>query len=419
MKLVDGERNFLLQSANQSLNYIQDDVDSIEPKAGSAFGETILVADETRTFTTGCLSLELHLSDLHTGKMRRIMRHQISIQVSEGYQFNSDAQFLLVVNAATNNNAITQIQQFIRTRLYLDVDTINVSLTGTLEDPKSGKTTLLKYKGKSIIIAGNPFTYFGKSKRYNWDFIPPREAQILSTSGTSFLFCYVRSDSAQKSLLGWISVTKYPLNLESNRNSIVVHKDWKALLKAIPTQTFPDDLHLRLKNQSQEVGEMLSRKLAKQFPMRRFVVALEDPARGMISVVEGQPRTANCIMSSLPIINGDGFITDHQMVMIIASIPFHRLTIIFWNIVRSLDSTGITADVMYRNLPGFYNHRELVLNHGYGDGRGEDSSRSLIKEKVLIYLQLAVITTDEWIDMGVFWLGRGIRHQLRHTATLP
>lgn len=214
-KLVDGERNFLLQSANESSNYTQDDVDNLAPRTGSAFGETIMVADEIRTFTTGFLSFELHLLDPHTGKMRRIMRHQICMEVSEGYQINSTSQFLLVVNASTNNNAITQIQQSIRTQLYLDVDTINVSLTGTLDDQKSGTSTLLKYKGKSIIIAGNSSAYFSKSKRYSWDLIHLRDARILSRGGTSFLFCGVQSDSAHKSLV------KYPATHDvENQDSI-------------------------------------------------------------------------------------------------------------------------------------------------------------------------------------------------------
>ena len=79
--------------------------------------------------------------------------------------------------------------------------------------------------------------------------------------------------------------------------------------------------------------------------------------------------------SRLPIVDADGVITRHQVVMMIASIPFHTLAVIFWNIVQSLSSSGITPDIMYRNLPGFYTHRDLTASYddggeGYEEGRG-------------------------------------------------
>jgi hypothetical protein len=391
-KLIDSRRNFVLQSAEGELNYVQDDVDKLKPAAGSAFGETIMVADDTRPFSTGSLTLELNLSDPHSGTMRRIMHHKINIQISEGYRFNSTSQFLLVVNASTPNKAITQMQHFIRTQLFLEVDTLNLSLTGSLSDEESNRSALLRYNGKSIIITGNSFTYFSRFKRYNWDLIDPQVARMLLMSRTSFLFCNMSSENAQESLRKWTSLMRYPADLTvEGTDSLVEHNDRKTLLREIRTRSSLHGLSLDLKDQYmpsgksaifwtiegnvQRKGKTLSRKLAKLVPMRRFLVTSEEPSAGIISVIEGLSRSSNCMSSRLPIVDADGVITRHQVVMMIASIPFHTLAVIFWNIVQSLSSSGITPDIMYRNLPGFYTHRDLTASYddggeGYEEGRG-------------------------------------------------
>lgn len=52
----------------------------------------------------------------------------------------------------------------------------------------------------------------------------------------------------------------------------------------------------------------------------------------------------------------------------------------------------MNADVMYRNLPGFYTHRELTLNQEYGGEKEEENSRKFVDSMVLVSLNLVVIT---------------------------
>jgi hypothetical protein len=332
------------------------------------------------------------------------MHHKIQIQISEGYGFNAQSQFLLIVNASTDNEAITQMQKFIRSQLYQGVDTLNISLTGSVNDVDSKQSALLKYRGKSIVIAGNVFTYFSIFKRYNWDMIDPQDALVLLMNGTSFMFCGVQSPEDRDSFAKWTELMRYPTELGGKTvHSLVQHKNRGALLKSIRSGPSPDIFALELRNQYacssrfglfrslteklQDNGNSLSKKLDKQAPMRRFLIASEggdgeeqDHSVGTVSVVEGQSRSTNCMVSYPSIVNSRGTIRTHQMVMMVASIPFHILVVIFWNVVRAVSSDGIAAEVMYRNLPGFYNPLEFDGDRSYGEGN--EKGGRLISYKV-------------------------------------
>lgn len=381
-KLIDTGQNFVLESAAEELNFMEDVIDQIQSTTGSSFGETFTVANDTQTFSTGSFLLELHLSDPHSAEMRRIMHYRFDIQISEGYRFNYRSQFLLLVNASTDNQAITQLRRFIQSQLYLEVDTLNLSLTGSLIDEQSGISALQKYTGKSIIVSGNPFTYFSQSTRYNWDLIDPRDALMLLMNQTSFMFCGVLSQNDQNSLARWASLVKYPAELGvESADSLMEHNCRRTLLEWIRTEPSPDSFTMGFRNQYalnsksgilsifrnkldkrlQANGHTLSRKLGKQTPMRRFVVTslerggeVPEPSTGIISVVEGLSRSASCTVSRLSIVDSLGMVTPHQAVMIIASIPFRILAAIFWNIIRSVNSNGVSTEAMYRNLSTFY-----------------------------------------------------------------
>lgn len=341
------------------------------------------------------------------------MYHKVDIQISEGYKFKVISRILLIVNASTKNSAITEIQRFIRTELYLEVDILNLSLTGTPPfDEGSKQNSLLRYKGKSVIISGNPFNYFSRAQRYNWELIDPRDARALLASRTCFLFCGVDSRDAQNSLANWIAHLTYPADLRvGGTEGIMEHKDRKALLKSIRTRTFVDGHPPYSKDQYiipdgnfwgsrekrlQSKGTDLARKLARKIPMRRFLVTTEDPVLGSVSVVEGLSKSSNCTISHLPIVDADDVITFHQVIMMIASIPPDILASMFWNIIRSVSSEGITAEVLYQNTPGYYTHRKLNASHGYGEGDYHEKNNSLIDYKVRrISRLMAIFITDK------------------------
>lgn len=453
-RLIDTLEFFVLQHVVDEKKYMEDVIDQLPAAKGAPLGEAFTVAYETKAFSTGKFVLELHLSDPHTGEMRTIMHHDVHIQISEGYEFSEESQFLLLVNASTNNNSIIEMQKFIRGALFLGVDIFNVSLIGNLADDETKKSVLLNYKGKSIIVSGNPFTFFSRDTRYNWDLIDPQDALWLLMNQTSFLFCGVLSKIDQDNLANWSARMRYPADLGLDTDSsLVEHKNRDTLLKSLHAEPSPDTYTLESKNEYklsnrfkifrskidkrlENKGDKLSEKLGKRLPMRRFIVisekraheviedeplekfdsAMKDetlevidekeeeeqlskkdkkktkkekekkvklpPPTGVISTAEGLSRTANCKVSSLAIVDSDGLITPHQVVMMIASIPFHSLAVILWNIIRSVRSSGISAELMYRNLPGFHTHLELNVNHNYDQEVDENGGSRLVSYQV-------------------------------------
>jgi hypothetical protein len=85
-------------------------------------------------------------------------------------------------------------------------------------------------------------------------------------------------------------------------------------------------------------------------------------------------------------------ITPHQATIMIASIPFNILVVMFWNMIRSVRSNGITPDVMYRNLPVSYTHLDLEANHQYAEEGYENGAVGLISYKVRVPLKLIITT---------------------------
>lgn len=464
-KLTDLGRHFVLDSAAEETNFTEDAVDQIESQARTHFCESFTVAGETRAFSTGSYILELYLADPLTAELRRIMHFNIAIQISEGYAYSADSRFLLVVNASTPNDAIIQMQKFIKSDLHLGVDIFNISLTGNFFDDNSGKSVLLNYKGKSIIVSGNPFSYFNRVTRNNWDLIDPQDALSLSMNNTGFLFCGVLDQQSHNSLTAWTRLMKYPggPGMET-ADTPKQHKDRGTLLKSVCTRkpshvfdlgmmeqyTLSKSLKvLRSKTEKrlQTHGNVLSKELDKKLPMRRFVVVSEKvlgltqkpseeiqtelklefekdvveeqvqtleenqnkpkkdkkkdikkkkkkqkkpSSKGVITMVEGLSRTAKCIVSYLPIIQPSGMLTQHQVFMMIASLPSHNLATMFWNVIRSVSAGGISAEALYRDMSGFKTHIETTVNVDYEELDTGVGSRLISNEvdasKFLVFL---------------------------------
>lgn len=234
--------------------------------------------------------LELYLSNPHSAEMRRIMKHKIDIQISGGYKFNPQSQFLLVINSFTAGEVVTQIQSFIRTQLFLGVDVLNLSLTGSILDSTTNNSALHNYKGKSIIVTGNPFTYFSKSKRYNWHLINPQDVFALSMSNTSFLFCGLLNSEDLKFLKKWVPFLIYPIDVGYNANvDSKVYQSRRELVKSIHVHFFLEDPNFGLRHQFTlsrrfrifhdltweklyKAGRTLSKILGKSAPTRRYLI---------------------------------------------------------------------------------------------------------------------------------------------------
>jgi hypothetical protein len=342
------------------------------------------------------------------------------------------SRYLLIVNSYTENNAITQMKAFVHKELHLGVDIFNISLSGTFKDKATQKSILPAYRGKSIIIAGNQFNYFGRYFRYNWDLIDPREGLFLSMNKTSFLFCGVRSTDAHASLNKFQSLLKYPdVTPFVTDGALQEHKGRGALLKsfcnATPSAVFSLDARAqytlsgslqlfksRLTKRLDSHGKAIQGKLEKALPMRRFVIAAANipgelvgadtihpkkpkkvktpkrlPSTGVITVVEGLSRSTSSMISFAPLLFDERRISRHQVIMMVASIPFQDLATIFWNIVQAVEATGIDAEDFYRSLPAY----SATLDRT-DEENTEDEKQPVLGSKKLISIEVCIILRD-------------------------
>lgn len=298
-RLIDSTRSFVLEGELAGRNFSVRDIDNCRSNQEFGISKSFTVADATEVFSTGSMRLELHLSDPHRPeKLREIVNYEVDIQISEGYEYRENSQFLLVVNAHTEGEAILEMKRLIVSGLHLGVDIFNLSLTGTLANDETEKSVLLNYKGKSIIITGDAFRYFGpETTRYNWDLIDPQDVLLLSMNHTGFLFCGVTDAKAQEGLARWASMLSFPVGPAVDTASMLKgHKDQRALVKSLHADYRATGFNVDLKNQYllskryrtlrrifrrttdkrlKKTGEALARELDDQMPTRRFMITSE------------------------------------------------------------------------------------------------------------------------------------------------
>jgi hypothetical protein len=413
-KLTDSTESFVLGDVADGENQVLHKIEQSAAKSEHLISQSFTVADETKSFTTGSWRLELILSDPHRHqKLRSIVYYDLDIQISDPYEYRDKSQFLLVVNASTKNEGILEMRRFIRSELHLSLDIFNISLAGTFIDEESHRSILHNYIGKSIIICGSRVQFFGHTERYNWQLIDPHDMLHLTMNHTGILICDVVDAHAEKSLSQWTQMLNHPVSLRaSDTVSCPTHTGRHALLQALEGEADRETFSVGLEHQFKldnnfrilrrvfqgntdkrlrRGGEKLAKRLDSELPMRRFVVTTikqpgvshtaeeaeeETPsfsmvqklqkkyqrrnieqqdkpyARsvGIISVTEGLSKTACCLISHSPIVDDQNVLTNQQMKMMIASFPFYRLSIIFWNIVCSISGNTVGAEAFYRNV---------------------------------------------------------------------
>lgn len=406
VELTDMTGSFVLESAFRSENHLIHHIPEIEPISQLKYFESMTVASATKPFTSGGLRLTFHLQDPHKEINNLVVHYDIHVQISEAYVYNPSSRFLLIVNAYTENNAITQMKSFIQNDLHLGVDILNLSLTGTFKDKDSDESVLPFYQGKSIIVAGNPFNYFGSFQRHCWDLIDPSEALFLAMNKTSFLFSGVCAPASHASLNEFSKLVKYPIiNGPAGEGAPGNYPVRAAMIKAVTAQLasskfalgkyaqYPLSNGLRLlkpKMVKRLAGHVKATqvKLDKTLPTHRFVVAgieilgeivesqkiskkskpktsqKRKPSTGVIVITEGLCRTVGTLISFAPVLFDEQRISQHQVIMMIATIPFSDLAKIFWNVVRGLDASGLHSNEFYSGLSAYANHEEETEKTG-------------------------------------------------------
>lgn len=362
-------------SSNQA-NGANDMLEELEPGAEVPIIEDFTVPEQARAFSAGKLILELMLSDPHTGKLRSIAAHKMDLQVSSPYRYNPRSRFLLVVNSQTPNQSIRQIVDFIENGLHVCLDIYNLSLTGSFINPATGQNILKSYVGKSIIICGNDMTYFNKATRSPWDLLDPWEVSLLARGRTNFLILAVAEAGSLENLQTWGNLMLFPAHAATKESDIPSDQSLKNVVKSICIENAPRDvspspwrkvvvkkkLLRKLESTLESQASSASKRLRRRLPLRRFLVVQDKihhvqgrkgpkkASQGAIMISEGLPRTAKCLVEQLPLVGRSSELSDHQILMIVSSIPFEDLTVMLWNMASAASDPGISSDLLYRGL---------------------------------------------------------------------
>lgn len=376
-RLSDPAQFFTLTHASADTpDQAVDELTEIEPYSMVTIDQDFSVNPNTMEFSEGNLSLELMLSDPKTGVMRSVQKHVMHLQISGVYQLSPNPSFLLVVNSKTPNHAIHQIITLVRQRLHTSLDIYNISLSGSYESPVTKDNVLKSYEGKSVIIFGNKFPYFNRGLCDPWSLLDPWHTGLLMKSGTNILFAAVQDLQA---LNAWTEKMTFPahdftagahsVNDQNAKMVIAALKktDPKALPSDMVTHRFPvkKAIFKSLPSSVDSAAKATAKRLNKNMPLRRFITVpdaeVADPTgkTGGVIICEGVPRNANVIASvnafpaSPP---GTHFMTDYHLFLIISCLPFKVKARMFWNMVGQPISTGVSCDVLYSGLDGFYNN---------------------------------------------------------------
>ena len=394
---------FDLQYASSDQGNGADDMfDELEPGAEVPIIQYFTVSEQARAFSAGELNLELLLSDPHTGKLRSIAGYKMDLQVSSSYHYNPRSQFLLVVNSQTPNQSILQIIDFIENGLHLRLDIYNLGLTGSFINPATGQNILKSYVGKTIIICGNNMTYFSKATRSPWDLLDPWEVSLLARERTNFLFPAVAEAGSLENLRTWGNLMLFPAHAPTEQSDTPSDQNLKNVVKSICTEKAPRDVSSspwrkvavkkkflrKLESTLESQASSASKQLRQRLPLRRFLVVqdkIDDvqggkgpkkASQGAIMISEGLPRTAKCLVEQLPLVGGSSDLSDHQILMIVSSIPFEDLTTMFWNMASAAGEPGISSDVLYRGLEDY-----TPLTGNTGDFEKRDQVRTFVDAK--------------------------------------
>jgi hypothetical protein len=377
-----------------------DELPLIEPKSMIEIDQDFTVNDSAMEYSEGNLTLELMLSDPMTGNLRSVQKHGMKLQISGVYSLSPNPSFLLVMNSKTPNYAVHQIIHLIRNRLHTSLDIFNLSLTGSYESPITHTNILHSYGGKSVIIFGSTFPYFGKVYADSWTLLDPFVVGSSLRAGTNFLFASVGQNLP--GLKDWAAKSIFPLSpyheaqgglkgvRGPNAKTVISGlkeskpKDWASEYSAGAHQfTVKKGLFGSLQSTAISKAKSATKNMDKHFPLKRHMAfpdtfnSFPDAKTMGVIVCEGAPKNANLLVSIgefPPSVDGGYHIADYHMFFIVSCLPFATRSRIFWNALGQNATNGLLCDSVYAGIPNY-------CNKNPGSGAMLDAKVSTINDR--------------------------------------
>jgi hypothetical protein len=166
----------------------------------------VKVPRNAETYTKTELHVSLRFTTPDKSELSTIQTNDLPLQISNCFRHSPEAKVLLVTNYETSADDVEMWHQLIYGRFGIKMDVWNICVNGHLEllgGPRNVERQSLfqLYKGKTIIMLGNRFSYFGRGQRTAMDLIDPKDFVPATFGGTNLFISAMNVDKNQSDRL--------------------------------------------------------------------------------------------------------------------------------------------------------------------------------------------------------------------------
>jgi len=235
-------------------NEVVQQVGQVKDHETLKFSHTSRISRSARDHSNGHIKIKFYISKpgaISTGQdiLRLTQSIRLKFQISAAHEIDENATVLVVTNCE-NNDRLRALRSFVEGELGLKICVWNVNLYAGMQaaivktedddDELKTRNILKEYKGKTVILLGNTFDFFGQKDKSILDLCRGSDiaTECVADSDTSFLLL---GASTQKSCTSWMRNTVYPIfhpvpNVSNHMVKSNVFKDKAALRVSICQQ---------------------------------------------------------------------------------------------------------------------------------------------------------------------------------------
>lgn len=248
---------------------------------------SVKVLETAVSYETTLAQVSLHLTPPDKSEPCSIQARKVSIKVANAYHYNPDADVLLVTNINTTPDEVDSWNSLICDQLKLKMDIYDISARGKLEtvlpETKVPQPLFGLYQGKIIIMLGNSFSWFERSKRNALDLVDGANFELAMAHGTSMIVSGLKNPLQQMHIPHLLRSKTYSRSLQF----ITIKKLVKAVIAVKDTTVFFETKFVcSLKGKGNAAHRCMSKanraaaELLRRLPNVRFTIICTTSGNG-------------------------------------------------------------------------------------------------------------------------------------------
>lgn len=290
----------------------------------------------------------------------QIQSHDIDVQISGRYEYNLNADILLLTSYSTKEEVFDSWKPYIQDSLHLEVDVWNVSQRGGLTKADSGLSVLLDYPSRAIVALNDSFSLNGRGTRSIIAFVDAVEVSKLALKNSSVAFFHSPEDlpaSTIRSKLAELAHSQMePLKIvdhyceedEELMRQIKIQRGLTGLSQQkTPRRYFVSYLpslasDLLGKASLDQRGKHLARELRKKSPLDRFAITEKGNGSGLhVQQVLGHGQNICCIEAkpTTSEVSSADFLNAASEYFLVSSLPLPKRLDILYSIDTGVGPT--------------------------------------------------------------------------------